>query len=196
MSLVQLNIDEPIIVVTGLPRSGTSLMMQMLQAGGIPILTDEKRVPDTDNPRGYFEYEKSMWLAADSSWMESARGKAVKVIVQLLPYIPVNLEYRVVMMNREMAEVTASQATMLRNLGSEKTIPADQLRLAYAQNLVTAKKFLDHLARAKSATFEYRQLISAPSVECQRLAHFLTEWNLNCSAMAGVVDPRLYRSRV
>src|SRR5690349_18862446 len=91
-----------VTVVTGVPRSGTSLMMQMLEAGGISALTDNQRPPDIHNPRGYFEYDLVKRIAQDASWMEAARGKAVKIIYRLLPHLPPEFEYRVVFMDRDL----------------------------------------------------------------------------------------------
>src|SRR5205809_5271301 len=98
-----------IVVVSGLPRSGTSLMMQLLHAGGIPALTDHIRAPDTDNPRGYFEFERVKKVKEDAAWLPDARGKVVKMVSQLLYDLPATERYRVVFMERDLEEVLASQ---------------------------------------------------------------------------------------
>src|SRR3569833_79554 len=106
-----------ITVVSGLPRSGTSMMMQMLAAGGMPMLTDGVRGPDPDNPRGYFAFGPVKRTPQDARWLAGAPGKAVKVVHSLLPALPGGYEYRVLFMLRDMHEVLASQDTMLRRLG-------------------------------------------------------------------------------
>ena len=105
-----------VTIVTGLPRSGTSMMMQMLAAGGLPVLSDDRRLPDDNNPRGYFEYEKVASLREDSNWILDARGKAVKVVAQLLPHLPRGA-YRVIFMDRNLDEVVQSQRRMLARNG-------------------------------------------------------------------------------
>src|SRR5688572_25986263 len=108
------HIHDFVAVVSGLPRSGTSLMMRMIDAGGIPALTDGVRRPDADNPHGYFELEAAKRLRADAAWVDAAVGRVVKVVHWLLPHLPGRHAYRVVLMRRAMAEVLASQAAMLR----------------------------------------------------------------------------------
>src|SRR5947208_15012411 len=104
-----------ITIVTGLPRSGTSVMMQMLSAGGLPPLTDGLRQPDEDNPRGYFEFEPVKQIRRDTAWLQLAVGKAVKMVHLLLPELPLdqNHRYRVIMMRRDLSDVLASQNKML-----------------------------------------------------------------------------------
>ncbi len=94
--------DSKIIVVSGLPRSGTSLMMQMLDRGGIEVITDEIRTADTDNPRGYYEFERVKKIKEDASWLPAARGKAVKMVSQLLYELPASEQYLVIFMERDM----------------------------------------------------------------------------------------------
>src|SRR3979490_1093936 len=110
-----------ITIVSGLPRSGTSLMMQMLAAGGLPILSDGERKADTDNPRGYLEWERIRQLPKETSLIAEAEGKAVKVISQLLLSLPSGFEYRVIFLRRPLAEVLASQDEMLRNRGTHNS---------------------------------------------------------------------------
>ena len=105
-----------IVVVSGLPRSGTSLMMQMLEAGGLPILMDDRRPADADNPRGYYEFQPVKTLDKDNSWMAQAEGKAVKVVSLLLYHLPPGHDYKVLFMERTIAEVLASQTAMLKRL--------------------------------------------------------------------------------
>ena len=104
-------------IVTGIPRSGTSLMMSILGAAGLPLLIDDERPADLSNPRGYFEYAPVKRGAADLSWLEEARGRVVKIIHALLPELPRDRTYRVVLMERPIAEVVASQDRMLAAQG-------------------------------------------------------------------------------
>src|SRR5262245_15575927 len=106
-----------IIVVSGLPRSGTSLMMQMLDNGGIEVVTDNVRAADTDNPRGYYELEKVKRVKQDASWLPQARGKAFKMVSQLLYDLPASERYLVVFMERDFDEMLLSQEKMLQRLG-------------------------------------------------------------------------------
>src|SRR5438067_7880099 len=111
--------SKVVTIVSGLPRSGTSMMMQMLAAGGIAAYSDGKRTPDEDNPRGNLEHEKATQLHRDTSWVREARGQVVKIVAHLLPYLPAGEEYRIVFMHRALEEVTASQSAMLKRLGRE-----------------------------------------------------------------------------
>src|SRR5229473_1246199 len=112
-----MSIRDYVTVVTGMPRSGTSLMMQMLEAGGITALADDRRPADIHNPQGYFEYEPVTRIARDASWLEAARGKAVKIIYRLLPHLPADFGYRIVFMDRNLSEIFMSQRDMLRARG-------------------------------------------------------------------------------
>src|SRR5690242_7893637 len=120
---------EFITIVSGLPRSGTSMMMRMLEAGGMPILTDNLRQADVDNPNGYYEFEPVKQLSKDNAWLDSAYGKAVKMVYLLLYDLPRNHQYRVVFMRRKIAEVIASQEAMLRRQG-KKSEALDGAQLA------------------------------------------------------------------
>src|SRR5579872_1312474 len=114
-----------VTIVSGLPRSGTSMMLRMLAAGGLPILTDGVRTPDEDNPHGYLEWEGVKSLARDASWVASARGKGVKVIYYWLRDLPRDCRYRVIFMRRDLDEVLASQAAMLERRGVREPRPDD-----------------------------------------------------------------------
>src|SRR5262249_42395496 len=89
---------DEITVVSGLPRSGTSMMMNILTAGGIQALTDGERLPDESNPRGYFELEKVKYLGRDRSFLSDAVGKVVKVVSPLLKHLSSEYHYRVIFM--------------------------------------------------------------------------------------------------
>ena len=97
-----------IIVVSGLPRSGTSLMMQMLERGGVEVVTDNIRTADTDNPRGYYEFEQVKKIKGDASWLPGTRGKALKMVSQLLYELPASERYRIIFMERDLDETILS----------------------------------------------------------------------------------------
>src|SRR5215207_9218271 len=87
---------QSVVIVSGLPRSGTSMMMRMLAEGGLPVLTDELRGADDDNPQGYLELEVVRQLKEGNvRWLENAQGKAVKVISSLLDYLPREYPYKI-----------------------------------------------------------------------------------------------------
>ena len=118
---------DPIIVVSGLPRSGTSMLMKMLDAGGMEIMTDSERVADIDNPKGYFEYErvKNLEKETDKSYVREGRGKVLKVISFLIKDLPDDNDYRVIFMRRDLDEVLASQNKMIQRLGTEDSTAAE-----------------------------------------------------------------------
>lgn len=186
--------ENAITVVTGLPRSGTSMMMQMLAAGGQPILTDGKREADEDNPRGYYELEDATRLRTSTSWLTDAVGKGVKIVAQLLPQLPADHRYRVVFMQRDMEEVLASQEAMLRRRGREASaLPPEQLRGAFEAQIRRVKLWL---ARRGVPTLfvEYGAALADPQGTAAALDSFL-ENDLDVPAMAGAVARRLYRQQ-
>ena len=191
-----MQIQPPFItIVSGLPRSGTSLMMQMLTAGGIPPMTDQQRVADDDNPRGYFELEKVKQLRQDKSWVPVARGKVVKIIHLLLMELPSDQEYRVVFMQRDLSEVTKSQAVMLERSGKAgAAMSADKLAAIYAAQLATVSKWLAERPCFKVLEVRYAELIADPANHAKSINIFFGG-SLDESAMIAVVDPKLYRNR-
>jgi len=182
-------------VVSGLPRSGTSLMMQMLAAGGMPILTDGARAADQHNPRGYFELEAVKCTATDQTWLDMASGKAVKVIHLLLRDLPPRFEYRVLLMRRDMNEVLASQRAMLEPLGrTGAALSDDSLAAIYVSQLQCIKEWM--LARPWFRVLEvdYAACVYRAAQTAARVSEFL-ELPLDCNAMAKAVDPSLHRQR-
>jgi hypothetical protein len=181
-----------VTIVSGMPRSGTSLAMQMLRAGGMPLLTDERRPPDAHNPRGYFEYEPVKRLAADSSWVKSAHGQAVKIIYRLLRYLPGDVTCKVLFLERDLVEVFESQQEMLRSKNDAAALQ-DRSRIlsALAAELVEAKAWLAQHAGMQVLTVPYADVIRHPLDWSREIAHFLD--GLDESAMAAAVDPALHR---
>jgi hypothetical protein len=183
-----------ITIVSGLPRSGTSLMMQMLAAGGMPILTDGERTPDTDNPRGYCEWEPAKLLPKNPELIEQAEGKAVKVISQLLFALPHSREYRIVFMQRPLREVVASQEEMIKRRGLAVSVPASQMIAALENHLKQVKAWLRGRENIALQYVEYRDVIEQPGEVCAVLRDFLP-FALDIGAMQHQVDPELYRQR-
>lgn len=184
-----------ITIVSGLPRSGTSLMMQMLAAGGLPILSDGERTPDVDNPRGYLEWERIKQLPQDPSCIAEAEGKCVKVISRLLLSLPAEHAYRIVFMQRPLPEVMASQEEMLRHRGTTKP-GADRAFLsgAFERHLREVDAWLDRWPGASMCRITYHRVLSEPRVVVEELAQFL-QTTLDLEAMVRQVDPALYRNR-
>ena len=193
--------DDVITVVSGLPRSGTSLMMQMLAAGGIPPMTDAQRAPDDSNPHGYLELEAVKRLKTDHSWLPQARGKAVKIIHLLLPELVaaadagLREEYRVVMMRRPVEEVVASQRAMLARQGKPATaVPDAQLGKLFLDQLQRVERLLAGRSEFRMLAVQYPELVANPATEGARVNAFLGG-DLNEAAMARAVDPSLYREK-
>jgi hypothetical protein len=187
--------NEFITVVSGLPRSGTSLTMQMLAAGGMPVLTDAVRKPDQDNPRGYFEFEPVKRTRRDSTWLAGARGKAVKLIYPLLRDLPLDFEYRVILMRRDLNEVVASQRAMLRRSGGKGADVTD-LRMAaiFAGELREIRQWLSGQANFTVVEIDHRDCMEAPALTAS-LVNLFVGGGLNEAAMASVFDNSLYRQR-
>jgi Sulfotransferase domain len=185
----------PIIIVSGLPRSGTSLMMQMLQAGGLEILADHHRPADADNPRGYFEYEPVKALARDKSWLRRAEGKPVKVISALLTHLPPELSYKIILMKRPLAEVLASQKQMLQRLGRQGSSDEAVLAKVFVRQLAETERRLGTWDYVEVLVVHYHQVLREPEASAVAVAKFLG-LPLDIAAMSQAVDPSLYRQRL
>ena len=187
---------EPIIVVSGLPRSGTSMAMKMLDAAGIPLVTDEVRLPDEDNPRGYFELEsvKALGEQDDKSWLAEAGGKAIKIISHLLRELPDHHAYKVIFMNRHIQEVIRSQNKMLIRRGEELSGDDQNVTALLEQHLRLIQPWLRKQQNFSVLDLHYSEVVSAPLQGAVQMADFL-ERELEHEKMASVVDPGLYRNR-
>lgn len=186
-------LGQEIIVVSGLPRSGTSLMMQMLKSAGIDVLTDSIRSPDADNPLGYFEYELVKEIAHDQSWLPAARGKAVKMISLLLYHLPATESYKILFLERDLEEVLQSQEAMLRRL-NRPVAPHDQMLASLQTHLDSLHGWLTRQTHMQVLRVEHRNLIQEPTIQAQRVSDFLNVW-LDERKMSEAVDPTLYRNR-
>jgi predicted AlkP superfamily phosphohydrolase/phosphomutase/predicted Zn-dependent protease len=185
--------DQTITIVSGLPRSGTSMMMQILVAAGREALTDDRRPADDDNPLGYFEYQPATNLAKDRSWLAQSRGKVVKVVAQLLPVLPRNEEYDIIFMERDLNEVIASQTAMLaRNGRSGGSLPASQLMETYHAQTKRVLKELAARPEVRVRRMSYDQLLADPKIGIARLAEFLGP-PFNESTAIRAVHPKLRR---
>ncbi|QDV72524.1 hypothetical protein K2D_06830 [Planctomycetes bacterium K2D] len=187
----------PIVVVSGLPRSGTSLAMQMIAAGGVEPLTDGERAADIDNPRGYFELDAVKRLKADSSCIRDGRGKVVKVISHLLGELPSGETYRIVFVDRDLDEILTSQAKMIARLGKPAP-PQDIVRRAFVTHLDAFERLTARRQDYSVLRVAYTDMVAEPQTAAERIAGFLAEGGitgLDLAAMAGTVDPNLYRNR-
>ncbi len=185
-----------ITIVSGLPRSGTSLMMQMLAAGGMSVLSDGERKADADNPKGYLEWERIKQLPKDPSLIGEAEGKVVKVISQLVLSLPDGYEYRIVFMQRPMPEVLKSQEEMLKRRGTYEpggdTSPIEQ---AFQRHLIEVNKWLAGKANVRVCRVHYHRILREPQAVAEEVAAFL-ETPLDIRAMRAQVDGSLYRNRM
>jgi hypothetical protein len=187
---------EAIIIVSGLPRSGTSMMMRMLEAGGVSILTDNIREADDDNPRGYYEFEKVKKIKEDSSWLEDCHGKAVKMVSALLFNLPPHKNYKVVFMKREMQEVLASQEKMLKRLGRNGADVSDgEMNEKFEKHLRQVESWLALQGNIDVLYISYNKVISQPDENARVINQFLGG-RLNLEKMSEAVDRSLYRQRI
>jgi hypothetical protein len=185
-----------ITIVSGLPRSGTSLMMQMLVAGGMAALSDGERKADTDNPRGYLEWERIKQLPKEPSLIAEAEGKVVKVISQLLLSLPDGHEYRVVFMQRPLPEVLKSQDEMLRRRGtSEGGGDTSAIEDAFQRHLIEVNRWLNGKSHVRTLRVHYHRTLREPKATAEAVAGFL-EIPMDLEAMTREVDQSLYRNRM
>ena len=187
---------EPVVVVSGLPRSGTSMAMKMLEAGGLPLVTDHERTADVDNPKGYFEDErvKDLAEAEDTGWVHEARGKGIKVVSSLLQYLPRDLNYRLLFMRRDLQEVLASQAKMLERRGEVSDTSDERMLELYRSHLRRVSALLRHAPHFQWIDLHYTSVLERPREEAERMRRFLGR-DLDVARMAEMVDESLYRNR-
>lgn len=181
-------------IVSGLPRSGTSLMMKMLETGGMEVVVDNIRTADIDNPRGYYEFEPVKQTKNDASWIAPAIGKAVKMVYLLLLDLPPDHEYRVVFMRRNLDEVLASQKAMLDRLG--KASPLDDAKMAalFRDQLAKFDAWAKTRPNLKLLDISYNDAVADPAPVAAEVNRFLGG-GLDVDAMSRTVDPSLYRNR-
>ncbi|MCP4372110.1 MAG: sulfotransferase [Deltaproteobacteria bacterium] len=194
-SLTKQGENDPVVIVSGLPRCGTSMMMQMLAAGGIPIVTDHIRKPDQDNPRGYYEYEKVKQIKKDASWIKKCRGKTFKMVSALLYYLPQNERFKVIFMQRDMNEMLASQDAMLQRL-ERKTDDSSNAEMLdrFQKHIREVEKWLEEQKNIEVIYIRHNEVIQGPH-ECAKLVSRFLEDKLDTVRMAGVIEKPLYRNR-
>ncbi|HPC23113.1 MAG TPA: sulfotransferase family protein [Phycisphaerae bacterium] len=187
--------EKFLTIVSGLPRSGTSMMMRMLEAGGIPALIDNIRKPDEDNPRGYYEYEPVKQTRKDPSWLKHAEGRVVKMVYRLLYDLPPDYQYRVVFMRRKLEEVIASQNVMLaRQAKPGGSLSDDKLMAVFRTELESVYRWLEKQPNFRVLFVDYNEIMADAGPAVDALNRFLGG-NLNTAAMRNVVEPELYRQR-
>ncbi len=192
----RLRYGEPVIVVSGLPRSGTSMAMKMLAAGGLAVVADGMRIADEDNPRGYFEDErvKALAEAADKRWLRAARGRAVKVISYLLKDLPTDNNYKVIFLRRDLTEVLASQGKMLDRRNEKSDTAEAQMIELFQGHLWRVDYLFKHAAHLERLELAYAEVVAEPRRAAERMNAFLGG-RLDVEKMVAAVDPRLYRNR-
>ena len=184
-----------ITIVSGLPRSGTSLLMQMLTAGGLTPVSDGERRPDIDNPKGYLEWERIKQLPKDPSLIDEAEGKVVKVISQLLFSLPHGHDYRVIFMQRPLPEVMASQDEMLRRRGTyDAAVDQTAVVNAFRDHLYKIHSWLSSQPHIAVLRLGYHDVLHRPKESSEKIKDFLGV-ELNLEAMTRQVDQSLYRQR-
>lgn len=189
------NRKKEIIIVSGLPRSGTSLMMQMLQAGGLTLISDNVRSADYHNPNGYFEYEKVKSLQSDNSWVNISHGKCIKILFHLLKFIPMQFNYKILFMERNLDEVLESQDKIIRerySIGSDKD---KSLKKIFEKELQNIEEWLDRQNNISLLKVQYKDVLENALQETIKIEDFL-DLPLNKHHMTKVVDPALYRNKL
>ncbi|NCF64570.1 MAG: sulfotransferase family protein [Chloroflexi bacterium] len=185
-----------ITVVSGLPRSGTSMLMKMLEAGGLPPLIDNIRTADDDNPKGYYEFERVKAMdKGDTAWLADAQGKVVKVISALLKYLPAEYQYRIIFIRRNMPEILASQHKMLVRRGEDPDkIDDEEMAELFAKHVSQVEAWLSQQSNMSVLYVHYREILSDPVPQISQINQFLGG-QLDTDQMTAVVDPALYRNR-
>jgi hypothetical protein len=194
--LRRLKYGRPVVIVSGLPRSGTSMAMKMLEAGGMELVVDNVRTADEDNPKGYYEDERVKNLAEmeDTSWFRAARGKVIKVVSSLLNYLPTDNAYKVIFMRRNLHEVLASQAKMLERRGEKSQTEDQELLAMYEAHLDKVEFQLRFRPHFEALYVNYADVVSDPLSQARLMAGFVGG-GLDVSKMAAAVDESLYRNR-
>jgi len=180
-----------VTIVTGLPRSGTSLMMQLLNKSSLEILSDGIRQKDISNPEGYYELEAVKGIVRDNSFLKDATGKVVKIVAPLPVYLDKSLDYRIVFMRREIEEVLRSQEKMLNK---DQTSEREKFRTIYEMHL----KKTYHFFESNSIPYidiQYKQLLNESEQELKRLIDFL-ELSTPIEKLLSVIKVDLYRNKV
>ncbi len=187
--------NDFVTIVSGLPRSGTSMMMRILSSGGMELLVDGIRTADDDNPKGYYEYERVKQLKKDKEWVKDAVGKGVKVISALLPELPPEYQYKVIFMRRRMEEILASQKKMLLRRGEPTdTVPDEVMAKEFEKHLAKITKWLDEQPNMEVLYVTYHEAVADPEANIKRVNAFLGN-SLDEGKMMAAIDKNLYRNK-
>ena len=185
---------DTIFVVSGLPRSGTSMLMRMLEAGGLPSYTDGERTADEDNPRGYYELEAVKRTDANEGWLDEAGGRAVKVISQLLGDLPTSRRYKAIFIRRNLDEILASQKKMLDRRGESNDSSDDEMKEMFVKHVDEIEAWLKQAEHVDVLYVSYNRIMADPAPQAARINKFFGGF-LDEQAMRAVVEPDLYRNR-
>ena len=187
--------SDTITIVSGLPRSGTSMIMKMIAVGGLKPLTDNIRITDDDNPKGYYEFERVKKLENDKAWLPYAKGKVVKIISMLLKHLPLDCSYKVIFILRNMDEILASQNQMLirRKEPTDKVSDKDLAKM-YRKHLQKIKTWLDREPNFEVLYVKYNEVLNNPVESCKKVNEFLGN-TLDVAKMASIIDKNLYHQR-
>ena len=186
-----------IYIVSGLPRSGTSMMMQMLHKGGLVPFTDNVRAADESNPKGYYEHEMIKKLPFDKkkTWLSEAEGKVAKVVSHLLMHLPSNYHYKVIFMTREIQDVVISQQKMLakKGIANEKNYPL-QVEKNFLDNLKKVKIWDEKNYNVALHYVNYVDIVDNPIEQIKQI-NAIFDNKLDEKAMLSVVDKSLLHNR-
>ncbi len=186
---------DEIIIVSGLPRSGTSMMMQLLEAGGLPVFTDNLRIADENNKKGYYEHEAVKIIHKDNTWMKNAVGKTVKVVSHLLTSLPMRFKYKIVFMERDLDEVTVSQSKMLQNLGKLAPDTAHfSIEQSFRKTNDKVKTWLNDKQNMNVIYIDYKEAVTNSEIVIEQLNEFF-ESKLNTQHMQQIIDKNMYRTQ-
>ncbi|GBE36068.1 sulfotransferase domain protein [bacterium BMS3Bbin07] len=189
-----MRMSESLIIVTGLPRSGTSMMMKMLQTGGMEVLMDNIRKADEDNPEGYYEFERVKKIKEDTSWLDGVEGKVVKMASMLLYDLPSDKKYRLIFMKRNLEEILLSQRKMLQRKGAEDNIDDEEMRRLFSKHLEEIEAWLSGQQNVEVLYVDYNDMLRKPQENIRILNGFLDNIP-DTDRMIKVVDNSLYRNR-
>ncbi len=185
--------NDVITIVSGIPRSGTSMMMRMLEAGGIEVVVDDLRKADEDNPKGYYEFEKVKQIEKDTSWLKDTRGKVFKMVSRLLYDLPSDENYKIVFMNRKMEEMLSSQKVMLERKG-EPFPDVENMAELYRKHLIEVENWLSIQSNMNVIYISYNDILNDPNSNLTKINKFFN-YKLNVSSMINCLDCSLYRRR-
>lgn len=186
--------NDVITIVSGLPRSGTSMMMRMLEAGGMDVAVDNIRKADEDNPKGYYELEKVKEIKNDYSWLDNVQGKVVKMVSMLLYELPSNRNYNIIFMKRGIDEILASQRIMLQRKGNRSYINDEEMGKLFNSHLEEIENWLVGRKNIRILYINYNDVIEDPRKISQVIGHFLNK-TLNIEKTVETVDGSLYRQK-